>query len=169
MAARRGRPVSHIINGLDCPTERNPAIEIKAENPALPNLRDGSPGQHIAPAHKRMARMLGYTLTLGSFEDWLGFAFVAAVRLSIEERAALAYAALRSLEPRQAEAVAATALDAAGMPGASFTGEMAEARFWAERATPAERKAYALAAFEQLAPAEQAAFFQHIGTMEVMA
>ncbi|MDF3608326.1 hypothetical protein PE067_20570 [Paracoccus sp. DMF-8] len=40
---------------------------------------------------------------------------------------------------------------------------MAEAREWARIASTAQRKGYALACFEALAPADQAAFLLHIG------
>lgn len=40
---------------------------------------------------------------------------------------------------------------------------MAEAREWARIASTAQRKAYALACFEELTPADQAAFLSHVG------
>lgn len=40
---------------------------------------------------------------------------------------------------------------------------MAEAREWARIASTAQRKGYALACFEALAPADQAAFLSHVG------
>ncbi|MEY8838948.1 hypothetical protein AB9K41_07955, partial [Cribrihabitans sp. XS_ASV171] len=70
----------------------------------------------MKPEHKRMSRMLGYCLTLGTFEAWSGFSFVAAVRLDAAERAALAFAALKSLDPDQAELTAAGAIGSTGAP-----------------------------------------------------
>ena len=49
----------------------------------------------------------------------------------------------------------------AGMPVPLHGAIMEEARFWAERAARAERKAYCLAAFEALDPKDKAAFLAH--------
>ncbi|MDF0599921.1 hypothetical protein P1J78_04170 [Psychromarinibacter sp. C21-152] len=62
------------------------------------------------PAHKRASQLLGYTLTLGDFDAWIGFAFLIRIILSPAERAALAYAALRSLDDDDAMATAETAI-----------------------------------------------------------
>lgn len=50
----------------------------------------------------------------------------------------------------------------AGWPGVPFGGVMAEAAFWADTASPAERKAYALAAFNRMPPRDQAAFLEYV-------
>lgn len=50
----------------------------------------------------------------------------------------------------------------AGVPLPPFISIMEEARDWAAWAIPAERKAYALACYETLTQAEQAAFLAHI-------
>lgn len=59
--------------------------------------------------HVRAARMLGYTLTLGDYAAWAGFITFLMIRLTRQERAALAFAALRSLptDDRKAAAEAA--------------------------------------------------------------
>ncbi len=123
----------------------------------------------MKPGHKRMSRMLGYCLTLGTADAWSGFSFVASARLSEIERAALAFSALKSLEVPHAEMTAAAAFRGAGTPLPPFLGGMEEARSWAADAGPAELKAVALAAFEALDPRDQAAFFRHISEMEVAA
>ncbi|WP_417210003.1 hypothetical protein [Antarctobacter sp.] len=123
----------------------------------------------MAPAHKRLSKMLGYTLTLGGAEAWSGFSDVAAARLSTEERAALAYAALRSLHPDHAELTARAAIHAAGAPIPAFLGQMVEARSWAAFASRAELKCYAAAAFEAMSDGDQAAFFRHISEVELAA
>lgn len=110
-----------------------------------------------------MARVLGYALTLGNFDGWADFRAVAVVRLSASERAAQAYALLTSLEPDQAETVAAVALRAADAPLPAFLGGMEDARLWASCASGSELKAYLLACFEALASADQAAFLRHVG------
>ncbi|WP_224815669.1 hypothetical protein [Hasllibacter sp. MH4015] len=111
--------------------------------------------------------MLGYSLMVGSFDAWAAFSIVAAARLSEAERLSLAFSALRSLNPDQAQAAAAAAIGSAGGPLPAFLGEMDEARQWAVRASRDERKAFALASFEAMSRKDQAAFFQHISEMEV--
>lgn len=123
----------------------------------------------MKPEHKRMSRMLGYCLTLGTADAWSGFSFVAAVRLSETERAALAFSALNSLELDHAEMTAAASIGTAGAPLPPFLGGMDEARFWASYASRSELKAYALASFEAMSAKDQAAFFRHISEMEVAA
>ena len=116
-----------------------------------------------------MSRTLGYCLTLGSFDAWSKFTTVAALRLTDTERAALAYAALKSLSPDHAELTAATVLESEGMPLPAFLGGMDEARSWATCVSRNELKAYALAAFEEMTSSDQAAFFRHISEMEIAA
>ena len=50
----------------------------------------------------------------------------------------------------------------AGQPVPSFMGIMAEASHWADWASRAELKAYALACFRRMAPADQRAFLDHV-------
>ena len=123
----------------------------------------------MRPAHKRMSRMLGYCLTLGTADAWSDFAQVAAIRLTEIERASLTFALLRSLSPASAELTAGAALGAAGAPLPPFLGGMDEARAWASGASRAELKTHTLAGFEEMTPADQAAFFQHISEPEVAA
>lgn len=123
----------------------------------------------VKPEHKRMSRMLGYCLTLGTAEAWAGFAAVAAVRLSETERAALAFWALKALGADNALMTAAASIGTDGAPLPTFLGGMDDARFWARLATPIERKAYALAIYEAMAPSDQAAFSQYISKLEVAA
>lgn len=126
-------------------------------------------GKIMKPAHKRMSRMIGYCLTLGNSDDWSNFSDVAAVRLTREERVAMAFAALRSLTPSDAETTASAAIGAAGEPLPAFLGNMDEARTWAAFASRAELKCYAAAAFEAMSHADQTAFLRHIGEVEIAA
>ncbi|MFW2543850.1 hypothetical protein ACN2XU_14500 [Primorskyibacter sp. 2E107] len=116
-----------------------------------------------------MSRMLGYCLTLGTEWAWSGFAVVASAHLSVTERAALAFAALKSLSADHARMTAAAVLGTAdeGLP--PFLGGKADAQAWASCADPAELKAYALAAFEAMSARDQAAFFRKISEVEVAA
>ncbi|WP_208353358.1 hypothetical protein [Pseudaestuariivita rosea] len=117
-----------------------------------------------------MSRVLGYCLTTGDFEGWTAFAALAMARLTVEERAALAWAALQSLDtPEQAELVTEAVLTPAGDPLPTFLNPMQDARWWAEMATNTERKAYALAAYEALPFADQMAFRRHITEIEIAA
>jgi hypothetical protein len=123
----------------------------------------------MKPEHKRMSRMLGYTLMLGTPEAWAAFRFVAGVRLSEGERAMMAYFTLTALRPENADLTACTAIGSAGDPLPAFLGGMGHARHWAKWANASELKAYALACFEAMEPRDQAAFFRHISTVEVAA
>lgn len=134
------------------------------------NRKGGSNlSKYIKPEHKRLSRMLGYSLTLATPDAWSGFAVVAAAGLSAAERMALAFSALRSLDPEHAKAAAAVAIGTASAPLPPFLGGMDEARFWASCASRSERKAYALAAFEAMGTADQAAFLHHISQKEIAA
>lgn len=128
-----------------------------------------SPGnsKHIKPEHKRLARMIGFCLTLGTYDAWSSFARVASARLDATERGALAFAALNSLELEHAELTAATVLGRAGNPLPAFLGGMDEARHWASYASRSELRAIALAAYEAMSAKDQAAFFRHIGEVEI--
>ena len=162
VAARRGVGVSSANSDITCPTATNSTIESKAKNDALSNSR--SPEifpDYFAPTHARMCRMLGYCLSLETPDAWNGFSFVASLRLTLNERAALAVAALNSLEPDEAEMTAAAVVGSAGAPLPPFLGGMDEARIWASYANRAELKAYTLAAFEAMPAKDQAAFLAY--------
>ncbi|WP_456386280.1 hypothetical protein [Profundibacter sp.] len=58
--------------------------------------------------HKRVAKTLGYALTLGGEASWHGFTIVLLARLTEPERAALALAALNSLDHNNAYTVGKT-------------------------------------------------------------
>lgn len=154
-------------------TKRGKArVDIKAELSALakPKL---TPAQSLSrlmkPAHKSMSRVLGYCLTSDTPEGWRDFSRLAAARLTVPERGRLAFACLQSLHPELATMTAAAALGAQGDPGPAFLGGMDDARSWAAWASRGELKAYALAAFEAMSARDQAAFYQHISTLEVAA
>ncbi len=103
--------------------------------------------------HLKMTRMLGYTLVLGTLDAWQGFARVAEARLDVKERAALAWAALRSLDADTAAMTVEAAFEpegGAGMPMVPLDDFADEAAFWAERAAPDELAAYAVAIFKAM-------------------
>ena len=111
--------------------------------------------------------MLGYCLTDGSADAWSSFSYVAAVRLSVMERVALAFSALNSLDLDIAELTAAASIGSAGAPLPPFLGGIEEARSWASIANRSELKTHALAAYEAMNARDQIAFFQHLSEMEI--
>ena len=170
MAARRVVAVSSNINGLTCPTGKGSAIDYKAENRGLSNRkRPPSFSDFAAPAHKGMSRTLGYCLTLGTPDAWCSFAQIAAARLTVGERGAIAAAALRSLPAELVEEIAAAVIGAIGDPLPAFLGGMEDARHWSRFASRTECKAYALAAFEALPRQDREAFRRHISGQGVAA
>jgi hypothetical protein len=106
--------------------------------------------------------MLGYALTLGGFDGWEGASAVWQARLTDIERAALSWAALRSLDHADALAVAETVLGGAGAPLPPFLAPVDEAQFWASIASPQELDAYALACIRAMAPGRRTAFLDYM-------
>lgn len=82
-------------------------------------------------------------------------------RLSKEERAALAWSALKSLDPENAVIVAEAAIGRAGHPLPPFLAPMDEARWWSEIANRRELKAYCAASFDALSKSDQDAFISY--------
>ena len=115
---------------------------------------------HITNVHTRASGLVGLALALGDFSAWSCVSGVWKLLLSTEERAALAYAALKALKPPQAEAVAQAVLGDAGPPLAPFLNPLEDATWWADIASPAELRAYCLAAFDRLPPHEQRDFLE---------
>jgi hypothetical protein len=60
--------------------------------------------------HTRIAKAIGYALTLGTSKAWEGLSLILMARLSKAERAALAYSALISLDEDTAYRTASVAL-----------------------------------------------------------
>lgn len=113
--------------------------------------------------HLKVVRMLGYVLTLGTQDAWWGLVPVLVSRLTVEERAALAFMSLKSLDTETACMTADTALNrGAGQPQAPLFGFMDQAAFWADMADPEELEAYCLASFNAMPRGRQAAFLDHV-------
>ncbi len=72
--------------------------------------------QHMSDAHKRVTRTVGTTLVLGTADHWHGLTVVLSVRLSREERLAMAWAVLRSMPPEQVVDVANAVLEPVMLP-----------------------------------------------------
>jgi len=113
--------------------------------------------------HLKVVRMLGYVLTLGTQDAWQGLVPVLIARLTVEERAALAFMALKSLNHDDAKVTAETALHTgAGQPQAPLFGFMDQAAFWADMADPEELDAYCLATFRAMSRGRRAAFLNYV-------
>ncbi len=112
--------------------------------------------------HLRAVRMLGYCLVLDTSDDWLGLSAVLAVRLTPRERAALAFAVLRSMAPEHGIAAAQAALaDGAGAPLAPLFDVADEAMFWASIASPEDINAYAVATFKAMSRSKRRDFIDY--------
>ncbi len=112
-------------------------------------------------SHNRAIRAIEYALMLDSVDAWDGVAIVLA-RLTIPERMSLAYAALVSLKPEEAEQAYCEAHVQAGPPLTPLLSAMDEAAFWADMAAPEELDAYCLASFRRMRPERQTAFLEHV-------
>ena len=77
-----------------------------------------SVSKHIPPEIKKIARCVGYAAWLDTPDAWLGLPIVLAARLEPHQRAALAYAALRSLDPEHAAVTADLAINRPEQVGA---------------------------------------------------
>jgi hypothetical protein len=125
--------------------------------------------KYMPDAYKRVARMVGYTLSLGEDADnWHGLTVVLTARLTSQERAAMAWAVLRSLTPEQIVDVAQTVLpEGVGAPIAPLFNHMDEAAFWADMAEPDAREAYCLASFNAMPVPRKAAFLEFLQGRQV--
>jgi hypothetical protein len=113
--------------------------------------------------HLKVVRMLGYVLTLGTQDAWWGLVPVLMARLTVEERAALAFMGLKALDRDDALMTAEAALcEGAGQPQVPLFGFMDQAAFWADMADPEELEAYCLATFNAMPRGRQAAFLDHV-------
>lgn len=141
----------------------NPTIETIAKNSDLVNS-ESDVSQHFsfASTHFRLASQLLACLTISGGDVWSEFTQEVQSLLLDFERYALAEAALRALPINDALAVSLEVIGAAGRPMPACLGGMSTARNWAQAATRAELKAYALASFEAMPPGDQAAFLDHI-------
>ena len=119
--------------------------------------------QHIPDHIKRVSRAIGYVVWLDHSDDWSGLHTILKARLTIHQRAALAFMALKSLDQDTAsQTVHAALVDGAGQPIAPLFNHMDEAAFWADMAAPEELEAYCLASFKAMPRPRQAAFLDFV-------
>jgi hypothetical protein len=102
---------------------KNPSLENKGEiqhlaNAKKPRSKRSAMSRFAKDGHKRVARCLGYALTLATPQAWLDLSLILMARLSNAERAGLAYAALISLNPDDAHDVASLAIFGTSRGGA---------------------------------------------------
>ncbi|QOL82658.1 hypothetical protein [Pseudooceanicola spongiae] len=116
----------------------------------------------IARRHLGATRVLGYALTLSDEVAWEGASAVWQARLEPEECAALAWAALRSLDHDGALRVAETVLGGAGTPLPPFLDPIDDALWWAAYASPNELEAYALSTFMALSQDKRREFVEYV-------
>jgi len=114
-------------------------------------------------AHKRAAKVLGYGLTVGDGAAWFSVSAVWQARLTPQEAATVACAALLATNAENAERVALSVLEGAGMPLPALDDILAEAGFWADCALPKERAAYAVACFNRFTDKERDDFRAFVG------
>ncbi len=124
-----------------------------------------SMAKYIKPEVKSAARMLGYCLTLDTRDSWWGLVPVLTARLTEPQRVSLAFMALKSCDPENAELTASAALGwgaGAGAPLPPFLSYTDEAAWWADIAAPAEIEAYCLATYNRMRPDRQSAFLDYV-------
>lgn len=118
--------------------------------------------------HLRALRMVASCLTLNDEAPavWHDCAVVLRARLTPVEIGSIAFAALRALDPEPRQQVFEAAhwgeVTGAGAPMPPWLNIMDDARWWASLASRRERKAYCLAAFDAMPPADQSAFLRHV-------
>ncbi|MEM0935745.1 MAG: hypothetical protein AAGJ91_07570 [Pseudomonadota bacterium] len=103
-----------------------------------------------APDHKRVARMIGYALTLGAsdLDAWAGAVLVLRTRLARDERLLLTAAAYQSLESEDAERFLRGASPRPSRPYPMF--DPGDAELWVESASEEELIGYASAAMKAM-------------------
>jgi len=134
-------------------TQREPDNRPKSRSALSLYAKDG---------HRRAARSFGYALTLGTSDAWLDFATIIGARLTDQERAGLAYAALRSLDDETHARVVEAAIRTAGAQLPTFLKPMDDAEWWAGQANVHELKAYIWAAFWALPWSARVAFLRQV-------
>ena len=112
--------------------------------------------------HERVAKVLKGALASDQTVLWHGFIRILTACLTLPERTALAFAALRALPDTEREATCLAAHPCAGMPITPLFTYMSEAELWAELATKGELDAYTLAGFRAMTPSRRTAFLKYV-------
>lgn len=115
----------------------------------------------ITDRHKRASKALGLALFQGTDHAWRLTAEIWHLRLTADERYALALAALTTLPPDDMLEAVTAVLGGAGMPLPPFLEPLAEAQWWADIASPAELDAYLVAIFAALPKRKKRDFIEY--------
>lgn len=118
--------------------------------------------KYIADPHKRVARCMVNALTIGGYDAWSAASAIWAMRLTETERAALSFAALKSLDTAQAALVVEAVFPGGDTPLPPLWSPADEAAHWASWASYPDIKACALAGFNHLTATDQSAFLSHV-------
>lgn len=108
--------------------------------------------------HKRAAKSLGYALTMADPKKWALSAIIWEARLNAAERYQLARSVMLAMRSEDIEALFSDVLGGAGYPPPTFLNPLEDAQWWSALASPAERRAFCLAAFLALSRQEQRSF-----------
>lgn len=138
---------------LACPTLDSAPFENIGENLELSNPSEGLEKENPAASGK------------ANGVNQLGESFKTEEYRKRAEAATALCLAIRECEPEDAAPILEAALlgMAAGWPVPPLLSVMDEASFWADFATGAERKAYALACYTRMPAADRAAFLAYVG------
>jgi hypothetical protein len=118
-------------------------------------------GPFTDPTHNTAARGVLDALSIGDQDTFAGLSVILRARLTPLERRALAWAALRACDDEEVVMVAEAILPRearAGWPVVPLEDVAEEAAFWADHASPAQLRAYAVACFANLPPGDQGVF-----------
>jgi hypothetical protein len=116
---------------------------------------------HLRPSHRSVVNMIGHALTLeNDVEVWNGLSVLLEARLTAFERGCLAATTLSATDDEQFRQIVEAAVPArlAGQPLPLFLDLEAEARWWADLASPAELRAWLTACFVRLPVPEKISF-----------
>ena len=124
--------------------------------------------KYASAAHRKIAKVIGLALIANDSHAWLQVKLLLRVHLSAHERAALAFAAMSSLDKDQRAAVARSTIPNSqiGAPLPTLDDLQVDAGWWAGNATNDELQVYLMACFNALDDQKQRAFKQHIQTRE---
>ena len=124
--------------------------------------------KYASAAHRKIAKVIGLALIANDSHAWLQVKLLLRVHLSAQERAALAFAAMSSLDKDQRAAVARSTIPNSqiGAPLPTLDDLQVDAGWWAANATNDELQVYLMACFNALDDQKQRAFKQHIQTRE---
>ena len=119
----------------------------------------------LSDRHRRTCLMLGLCLLAGDSDIWVKAPVVWSARLTAEERAALAFSVLRSLDPDQIQHVFDAVFSRFNLPPPPFLNPSTEASDWAAWADHEYVSAMAVACFNEMPPALQAEFRGFVGKL----